>query len=195
VGALSGPLSGFVNGAMQTLMKGGQLGLFVLAVCTASCALLQPCAHCNEPLPSKFQPDPATPATVMTMRPRDAWTDTGITVHKGEPLLFAATGEVFWQARNRTTGPDGEKGVPGWSVGPGGLLGRVGIDGKPFDVGARTSLLVPPRWARSPRHPYSLPPVTMPRDGTLYLGFKSFASGTNTGMFEVTIRPAVPAAP
>jgi len=119
--------------------------------------------------------------------------DTGIRVHEGEQILFAATGEVFWRARNRTTGPDGDKGVPGWSVGAGGLRGRVGLDGKPFDVGARTSLLYPPKHARLPRQPYSLPAVQMPRDGMLFLGFKDFVPGANSGTFEVTIRATAPA--
>ena len=175
------------------MRKGRLPGLLVLAMCSTSCAMVRPCGtHCNDPLPPQFQPDPASSATVVTLPPAAPWMDTGITVRKGEQLLVAATGEVFWQTRNRTSAADGEKGVPGWSVGPGGLLGKVGVNGKPFDIGARTSLLTPPRGARPPRRPYFLPPLEMPQDGRLYLGFKDFVAGANTGMFEVTVRPAVP---
>ena len=131
------------------------------------------------------------PATV-TVSSASAWSDTGITVHKGDRLLFTATGEVYWQARSQAIGPDGDHGVPGWSVGPGGLRGRVGTGGRPFDLGARTTTLQPPKHARPPKEPYVPPPVRMPADGSLYLGFKQFTAGANTGRFDVTIRPIPP---
>jgi len=173
--------------------KAFRIGLLVATTCVASCtSSLRPCfANCNWPLPAKFQPDADTPPAVIELAPTVAWMDTGIAVHKGDRFLFTATGEVFWQARNQTTGPDGEGGLPGWPVGRGGLRGRVGPEGKPFDLGARTGLF-PDKYARRPHHPYPPPPITMPRDGTLYFGFKNFTSGANTGTFEVTIRPAVP---
>jgi hypothetical protein len=131
------------------------------------------------------------PATV-TVHPTAEWSDTGITVHKGDRLVFTASGEVYWQARDLATGPDGDHGVPGWSVGSGGLRGRVGPDGHPFDLGARTTTLPPPKHTRPPKEPYVPPPVRMPADGSLYLGFKQFTNGANTGRFDVTIRPFVP---
>jgi len=80
--------------------------------------------------------------------------------------------------------------VPGWSVGAGGLRGKIGPGGKPFDLGARATLfrdLHP----RPPHHPYPAPAIEAPRDGALYLGFKAFAPGANTGSLEVIVRPAV----
>ena len=55
--------------------------------------------------------------------------------------------------------------------------------------------LFPDEHPRPPHHPYPPPPIKMPRDGSLYVGFKKFTSGANTGTFEVTIRPAVRVAP
>ena len=39
--------------------------------------------------------------------------------------------------------------------------------------------MYPPKHARLPRQPYSLPAVQMPRDGMLFLGFKDFVPGAN----------------
>jgi hypothetical protein len=174
-------------------MRACQVGLLMAAACVASCGPLRPCfANCNDPLPPKFVPDPTSPPALVVLIPNAAWVDTGITVHKGDRLLFTATGEVSWQAPNRTTTPDGEKGLPGWRVGPGGLHSRIGVDGKPFDLGARTDLFQDMH-PRAPHHPYPPPPIKASRDGVLYLGFKNFTPGGNTGMFEVTVRRAVPA--
>jgi len=177
----------------MTMPKSVRLAALVAAACAAACGPLHPCfANCTQPLPPAFVPEPATPPTIVVLRPTAPWTDTGITVHKGDRLFVTATGEVFWPARNRRTRPDGENGRPGWSVGPGGILGKIGSDEKPFDVGARTGLF-PDKHPRPPHHPYPPPPLEMPRDGTLHLGFKDYVAGANTGMFDVTIRPAVPA--
>ena len=126
------------------------------------------------------------PATVVRVLPDRPWTETGMTVNQGDSIFFSATGEVFWPARNMPSTPDGIKGQPGWSVGAGGLIGRV-ADSKPFDIGARTALF-PDKHARPPHHPYPPPPLRMPRGGTLLLGFKDYRAGTNQGSFEVTIR-------
>lgn len=164
----------------------------------ASCACappLRPCVtNCDAPLPATFQPDRAVKPDVVTLAPTAGWVDTGIAVHKGDHLLISTTGEVFWQARQLKTGPDGDGGVPGWKVGPGGLCGRVGAAGHPFDVGARTTLF-PDQHARPPHHPHPAPPIVISEEGTLYLGFKGFVAGANTGAFEVTIERAVPVAP
>jgi hypothetical protein len=184
--------TGLMNG---NRMKAYQIGLVIAAACVAACGPLHPCvANCHDPLPAKFQPDAASPTTIVRLIPTTAWTETGITVHKADRLLFTAMGEVSWQTQHRTTTPDGDKGLPGWNVGPGGLLGRVGVDGKAFDIGARTGPFAGKR-AHTPQHPYPPPPITMPRDGALYLGFKNFTPGGNTGTFEVTVRRAVPVAP
>jgi hypothetical protein len=125
------------------------------------------------------------------LTPTAEWTATGIVVHKGDLLLFTASGDVSWTGRG-STGPDGAGGQPGWSVGPGGLVGKVGA-GKPFDLGARTGLF-PDLHARPPHHPYPPPAIAMPGSGELILGFKAFAPGTNSGAFEVRIQRAAPTA-
>ncbi len=147
-------------------------------------------ANCTAPVPARFQPD-NSPPLIVTLLPSNAWLDTGLAVNAGERFLIRATGGVFWAARNSATDADGTGGDPGWRVGAGGLVARVGAEGKPFDVGARTSLFSD-RHPRPPHHPYPPPPLTMPRAGRLYLGFKAFTTGANTGSFAVTIQRAVP---
>ena len=168
----------------------------IVAVCAAvgmaACgATLAPCfANCGDPLPPAFQPDPASAVTTVTLTPSAAWADSGMTVRKGEWLLFSASGDVAWQTSRVTTGPDGDRGVPGWTIGAGGLLGRVGPSGDPFEIGARTGLF-PDRHPRPPHHPFPPPAIRMRQGGSLYLGFKNFQGGANTGMYEVTIRRAI----
>lgn len=177
------------------LAKVSHLGVLVAAVCVASCGSLRPCfTNCHDPLPAKYQPDPAGPSTVISVMPTSPWTETAVTVRKGERLLFTATGDVLWERSNSTTGPDGYKGVVGWSIGRGGLIGKIGENGKAFDIGARAGLF-PDQHARPPHHPYPPPPIKMPRDGKLYLGFNEFAAGANTGMLNVTISRAVRISP
>jgi hypothetical protein len=55
--------------------------------------------------------------------------------------------------------------------------------------------LFPDQHARPPHHSHPAPPIVIAEDGTLYLGFKKFVAGANTGAFEVTIERAVPASP
>lgn len=131
-------------------------------------------------------PDPAMPATVIHVVPDRPWTDTGLVVRKGDSIFFTATGEVIWATRNARFGADGVKGSPGWRVGEGGLVGRVG-DSKTFDIGARVGLFAD-QHARPPHHPFPPPPLKMSRDGKLFLGFKAFMPGKNEGSFDVTIR-------
>lgn len=140
-------------------------------------------------LGSRLRPDLAAPAiSVIRIQPDRAWTDTGLVVQRGEQLFFTATGEVFLAGRSKPAGPDGVKGYPGWNVGAGGLIGRVDGASKAFDIGARTQLFL----SRFLRHHtyYPPPPIRMPADGRLLLGFKDFSLGANHGEFEITIRHA-----
>jgi hypothetical protein len=120
------------------------------------------------------------------MLPDRAWIDTGVIVHEGDRLFLTASGAVLWAVRNRTAGPDGIEGYPGWNVGAGGLIGR--INGMHmFDIGARSQMFL---MRGSLRHHtyYRPPPVRMPANGQLELGFKDFTQGSNHGEFEITIR-------
>jgi hypothetical protein len=173
---------------MRIRMTAHRLGLFLTAACLTSCGSLHPCfAHCSDPL---FQPDADASPAIVKLAPTAEWMETGIMVHRGQRLFVTTTGEVHWQARDRTTTADGEQGVPGWKVGPGGVRGRIGVDGKPFDLGARTTPTAD-RHVHGPHHRYQPLPVRMSREGPLYLGFKNFTPGANTGTFETTLRPAV----
>lgn len=151
----------------------------IVAVCLGATGCFLPGNH-------NKVPDPTMPATVVSVVPDRPWTGTGIIVKRGDSIFFNATGEVFWASRQLRSNPDGSKGSPGWRVGAGGLIGRV-ADSKAFDIGARTRLF-PDRHPRPPHHPYPPPPLNMPRDGELLLGFKDFTPGENQGSFQVTIR-------
>ena len=71
------------------LAKVSHLGVLVAAVCVASCGSLRPCfTNCHDPLPAKYQPDPAGPSTVISVMPTSPWTETAVTVRKGERLLY-----------------------------------------------------------------------------------------------------------
>jgi len=141
---------------------------------------------CSVMKPPKTMPDAIAPPAVVQMIPNQAWTDTGLAVRKGDSLFFSAIGEIHWSERQSTVGPDGIKGLPGWTVGTGGLVGRVAGTSKVFDIGARTQPF-PVKNARVHLW-YPPPPITMPGEGTLLLGFKRFEPGPHSGVFEVTIR-------
>jgi hypothetical protein len=148
-------------------------------------------ANCDDPLPAKYRADPNGATVHVDVAPNTEWTETPLSVRRGERLLFVATGTVWWGASNTTTTADGYDGTPGWHVGRGGLVGRVGADGKLFEIGAREGLF-PDKHPRPPHHPYPPPPIEMPRDGRLYLGFKEFTPGANAGAFAVGIARVVP---
>ena len=150
----------------------------------------KPCfSACKSPLSPAFEVDRSVQPVVIELAPTAMWKDSGIAVRKGDRLLFTATGEIAWNARGPSVGPDGVDGRPGWRVGRGGLVGKVGADGKPFDIGARTGLF-PARHARPPYHHSPPPPIRMPRDGRLFVGFKDFTGGAHTGTLRVAIHAA-----
>jgi hypothetical protein len=100
------------------------------------------------------------------------WVDSGVTVRKGDRLLFAATGTIQWGAESdQSAGPEGH-GAKAGKLGAGGLIGRVGHNGKPFPIGnVRT-------------------PIIMPASGKLFLGINDFVFADNVGAFTVTISPS-----
>lgn len=142
----------------------------------------------------KWRPATEPAPLLVVVEPRRDWTDTGRDVTAGELIYFTATGEVSWSTLGGKAvagvGPDGVNGSPGWNVGRGGLVGRVGEAGKAFDIGARTTMFH--RGGRPPRRPYAPPPIKMPASGRLYLGFKQYSAGNNRGAFEVAMRAAEP---
>lgn len=111
------------------------------------------------------------PAGNIRVEANRDWTDTGITVRRGERLTFNATGNI-------NLGPGLSAGVNGTSAvssanyplksAPAGtLIGRVG-NSAPFVVGSQTE-------------------VTMPANGRLFLGVNDDHFGDNDGFFSVGI--------
>jgi hypothetical protein len=132
-------------------------------------------------------PDDSAPPVIVHVAAGQEWTATGVRVHKDDWLFVTATGEIYWSAHQTSAGPDGIGGSPGW-LNTGGLIGRVAASGRTFDIGARTK----PFRSHDMRSQatYPAPPIRMPADGELTLGFKEYTAGANSGGFEVTIRRA-----
>ena len=103
------------------------------------------------------------------------WTDTGITVRKGDRVTFNASGQVQFSANASDTASSvgassGQRPAgPMPNVPVGALLGRVGPVAI-FAIGNQTSL-------------------TMPADGRLFLGVNDDQVADNKGEFTVDVRP------
>ena len=104
------------------------------------------------------------------------WTDTGITVRKGDRITFNSTGQVTLSSNGSDTA--GPAGAPSgrYPTGPmprvlaGALIGRVGPVSV-FAIGNQTTAL------------------SMPADGRLFLGVNDDDVNDNTGEFVVDVRP------
>lgn len=103
-----------------------------------------------------------------------AWSDTGITVKKGDRVSFRTSGQIaFGPNPGQTAGPDGNNAlhqqaypVPAMPVG--GLIGKVG-NAPAFPIGSNTQ------------------PIVMPADGRLMLGVNDNELGDNSGYFSVMV--------
>jgi len=94
-------------------------------------------------------------------------------VRKGERLSFEASGTIRWGKKpDQVAGPEGH-GAKAGKLGVGGLIGRVGYNGKPFPIGNTRR------------------PIVMPKSGKLFLGINDFTFKDNAGSFTVTIRSGV----
>jgi hypothetical protein len=125
---------------------------------------------------------PAGGGTAVTVSARTAWTNTGLTVTRGQTLRFESSGEIVFSPRGHVARPAGsvdglrDSGAPLPSVSQGALIGRVGgvargrgaSGGQVFQIGDQTS-------------------VVMPADGTLYLGVNDSGLDDNRGNFSVRI--------
>jgi hypothetical protein len=107
----------------------------------------------------------------VTVDARHPWVDSGLMVHKGERVTFEAEGAIQWGAEpGQIAGPEGHDAKVG-KLGKGGLIGRVGNNGKPFPIGRTRT------------------PIAMPKSGELFVGINDFVFGDNAGAFTVTISP------
>jgi hypothetical protein len=115
----------------------------------------------------------AQPGAVQ-VQANQQWTDTGVTVKKGDRVAFQTSGEIRWgQSPDQTAGPDGNGSMrnPAYPVpvaAVGALIGRVG-NSAPFPIGSNNQ------------------PIVMPADGRLYLGVNDNEVGDNSGAFSVIV--------
>jgi hypothetical protein len=114
----------------------------------------------------------AAPSAGITVSGRSAWTPTGLSVRRGEPLTINASGEV------RIAGPSGLAASPAGSsetypnnpmpgVPTGALIGRIN-NGQPFLIGNQSQ-------------------VSAPAAGQLFLGINDSNHGDNEGSFQVQV--------
>ncbi|MGE3955451.1 MAG: hypothetical protein AB7H96_01935 [Vicinamibacterales bacterium] len=111
-------------------------------------------------------------AQTISVPARQLWTDTGITVRRGEQIQFNASGDIK-VAEGASSGVGGSPIQPGGrlplpSAQVGALIARVG-NGAPFLVSTNTS------------------PVPMPANGRLQLGVNDDHHADNDGQFTVAI--------
>jgi len=120
---------------------------------------------------------PATPGgQSIRVEGSRQFTDTGITVQKGQTLTFTATGQVRINS-DLNLGPAGDANLPrrrslplAMSAPTGSLIGRIGATGtRVFLIGANNG------------------PITMPAAGRLFLGVNDDDFGDNAGGFDVVI--------
>lgn len=134
---------------------------------------------------SALKPEPSPGAIATTgegqtvlVQANQAWTDTGINVRRGQPMIFTTSGEIQVGA-GRNAGADGIDAAGGdtsrypvSSMGLGGLIGRVG-NSAPFRIGSNSQ------------------PIRMPAAGRLFLGVNDDHHPDNNGSFSVAVKNAI----
>jgi hypothetical protein len=111
-------------------------------------------------------------AQTITVQANQPWTDTGITVQRGERIQFNASGDIMVSAQ-ASSGVGGSPIQPGGRLpfagaGVGALIARVG-NGAPFLIATNTT------------------PIPMPANGRLQLGINDDHHADNTGQFTVAV--------
>src|SRR3954463_12409300 len=115
----------------------------------------------------------STPGAAATVRvdAREQWTDTGITVARGDKVSFNGSGDIMI-APNASSGVGGDPRITGrypvQSAPPGALIGRVG-NGTPFHIGPNKDAIV------------------MNGSGRLLLGVNDNNFQDNEGAYSVTV--------
>jgi hypothetical protein len=102
------------------------------------------------------------------------WTDTGMTVKKGDRVYFTTNGQItvgpgFVATPDGSATAGGRPGLPVPAMPAGGLIARVDT-GTPFPIGSNTQ------------------PILMPANGRLYVGVNDDNFSDNSGFFAVTVR-------
>jgi hypothetical protein len=126
------------------------------------------------PVATTGQLAPAT-GPGIAVSPKQPWTPTGLTVRRGEMVRFNTTGEVQLSgSADDVATPAGSKSgrhavnaqLPNALAGT--LIGRIGPNGRPFEIGSGSS-------------------VTVPAAGQLFLGVNDDGFEDNQGEFRVEI--------
>jgi hypothetical protein len=111
----------------------------------------------------------------VSVSARQAWTPTGITVRRGQTVTLNTTGEIkLGPADSDAATAAGSKAGRYAQNAPlpqslaGALIGKVGVNGKPFGIGDQTS-------------------IPMPAAGQLFLGINDDDLNNNEGEFRVQI--------
>lgn len=120
---------------------------------------------------------PVVPAGAITVAANQPWTDTGITVRRGDVLTFSGSGTInFASGAGVSSGAGGSPAAtnaamkyPLRTAFIGALIGRVGT-GTPFLIGTNTG------------------PITMPASGRLLLGVNDDHHADNNGSYSVLVQ-------
>ena len=144
--------------------------------------LTKPVAAAAAAAAAPAQQSTAANEKVVTVSSRQAWTDTGIRVRRGETLVFDATGEIVFDTSGAKATPgrnsngtfDSKMPVPTaptatliGRIAPAGATARMNTAGA-FAVGDQKS-------------------VVMPGDGVLFLGINDTGFADNRGEWQVRI--------
>ena len=109
----------------------------------------------------------------VTVRGADEWTETSITVKRGQQVSFQASGEVYITRTSGAASPAGiedqNDDLPVRNARTGALIGKVGPNGTPFLIGTNTGA------------------ITMNGTGRLMLGINDTNFPDNSGAFTVQI--------
>lgn len=115
------------------------------------------------------------PPDAIVVHANQPWTNSGISVRKGERLTFLTAGHIMIAA-NASSGVAGSPAVTNPRVRyavpdapAGALIGRIDKSA-PFAIGANTQ------------------PIAMPRKGRLYLGVNDDNLADNSGAYSVSVR-------
>jgi hypothetical protein len=112
-------------------------------------------------------------AGAINVQANQPWTDTGITVKKGDRVYFTTNGQItvgpgFVATADGSATAGARAGLPVPAMPAGGLIARVD-NGAPFPIGSNSQAIV------------------MPADGRLYVGVNDDNFGDNSGFFAVTV--------
>jgi hypothetical protein len=128
----------------------------------------------NTPTPTAVATSGVMSAGAINVQANQPWTDTGITVKKGDRVYFTTNGQItvgpgFVATADGSSTAGARAGLPVPAMAAGGLIARVD-NGAPFPIGSNSQAIV------------------MPVAGRLYVGINDDNFGDNSGFFALTVR-------